>query len=135
MLAWDLLNDPEAQPEQNSMNLIRCCSVDVAHNLLMLNMPGLDKWLESLNLKSLYELFAENGYDEMEQLLHLMHTPWEITSEDLISIGILKPGYRHRILSKLKEDSWGLSKKTLSSERKSIREKPALATSELCDII
>ena len=37
-----------------------------------------------------------------------MNSPWEITQEDLRVIGINKPGYRHRILSKLKEDSLGL---------------------------
>ena len=33
-----------------------------------------------------------------------MHTPWEINDEVLQEIGVDKPGYRHRLLARLKED-------------------------------
>ncbi|OMJ95764.1 hypothetical protein SteCoe_843 [Stentor coeruleus] len=116
MLALEEFINPVVRKNGNSMNPFRCCTAEISQNLLMLNMPGLDKWLEALNLKELYGIFTENGYDEMDQILNLMNSPWEITAEDLIDIGISKPGYRHRILSKLKEDSWGLNKKHMGKD-------------------
>ena len=92
-------------------------------------MPDVEKWLESLNLAELYPLFSEFGYTDLDQMLHLMHSPWEITAQDLLEIGISKPGYRHRILSKLKEDSWGLGKKKLEKEDRES------GNNELCRII
>ncbi|OMJ90968.1 hypothetical protein SteCoe_6534 [Stentor coeruleus] len=132
MLAMEDLNKKDDVLASNMMNPFKCCTVEVSSNLFMMNMPGLDKWLETLNLKELYGAFAENGYDELDQILHLMNSPWEITAEDLIDIGISKPGYRHRILSKLKEDSWGLSRKRLE---KNEEKKISLAPNDLCYII
>lgn len=119
---------PEPKPD-NKMNPFGCCTVEVSNNLLMLNMPDVEKWLENLNLKELYPAFNENGYNELDQMLHLMHSPWEITSSDLSEIGVVKPGYRHRILSKLKEDSWGLGK---SKQEKEVIDQRG---NEICRII
>ncbi|OMJ84382.1 hypothetical protein SteCoe_14536 [Stentor coeruleus] len=132
MLAMEDLNRKEEILTSNIMNPFKCCTVEVSSNMFMINMPGLDKWLETLNLKELYGVFAENGYDELDQMLNLMNSPWEITAEDLIDIGISKPGYRHRILSKLKEDSLGISKRKVQKIKEN---KISLRSSDLCYIM
>lgn len=136
MLALDDLCFKGPHTARNSnMSFFKCCTVEVPQNLLMLNMPGLDKWLESLNLKNLHSIFTEAGYDDLDQMLYLMNSPWEIIAEDLIEIGIDKPGYRHRILSKLKEDSWGLENRFHDNKlEKSPRVSP-FTVSELCNIM
>ena len=84
---------------------LSCCSNGIPNGLWILNVPELHSWLEQLNLKDLHNHFIDAGYDSLEEIIKIMNSPWEITQEDLKNIGIDKPGYRHRILSKLKEDS------------------------------
>ena len=129
MMALENMNEPQQVKCENKISPFRCCNVDVSNNLLVLNMPSVEKWLESLSLAELYPLFDEFGYNDLDQMLHLMHSPWEITTQDLLEIGILKPGYRHRILSKLKEDSWGLGQKKFEREGKDS------GNNEICRII
>lgn len=107
LLALDKLVNVREKNTSPSVNPFRCCSVGVSSNLWMMNLPGLDRWLESLSLKGLLQNFIDAGYEDLEEMLEIMDSPWEITQEDLRVIGINKPGYRHRILSKLKEDSLG----------------------------
>jgi ankyrin repeat protein len=128
MMALETLAEVIEQKPNAKMNPFRCCNVEVSNNLLVLNMPDVEKWLESLNLAEVYPLFLENGYNDLDQMLLLMHSSWEITSQDLMEIGIIKPGYRHRILSKLKEDSWGLGKKTPDKDKND-------GNNEICRII
>lgn len=95
--------DKENQP--GKVQGFNCCTVRVPNNFWVLNLPSLENWLKGLNLQGFYKVFLAAGYDEMEEIIGVMGSPWEITSEDLLEIGVDKPGYRHRILSKLKEDS------------------------------
>ena len=48
--------------------------------------------------------FVEAGFDELEPMLAVMHTPWKIDEQCLEEIGVTKPGHIHRILAKLNED-------------------------------
>ena len=134
MLAFDELIEKEVNKVNNDASLFKCCTVDISQNLLMLNMPGLERWLESLNLKELYSLFVEAGYDELDQMIYLMNSPWEIQSQDLIEIGISKPGYRHRILSKLKEDSCGIGNRTNRDHTDKSSGKSPITASDICII-
>lgn len=122
MLAFDSLRTGELAKK---VGIFDCCSSDLTSNAFLVNTVGLDKWLEKLSLKELFGLFEENGYEELDQVLRLMNTPWEVTAEDLAEIGINKPGYRHRILAKLKEDSMGYGNNVAKTEKKH----------ELCRII
>ena len=94
----------------------------------------MENWLEGLNLKDLLRVFNEAGYDDLEEMIGIMNSPWEITAENLNEIGITKPGYRHRILSKLKEDSYGLPKN--NTKREVLTEKISNSQAcEFCNII
>lgn len=84
---------------------LSCCAVSLPNSYWVGNLPSVDVWLEGLNLRHCFKSFNEAGYDDLEDMLMIMNSPWEITNSDLIEIGIDKPGYRHRILAKLKEDS------------------------------
>ena len=110
--------DLTAQQGFGGGKIFKCCHPEVSGNVFIANCPSLEFWLESLNLKELYLNFVGNGYEELDQILKLMNSPWEITAEDLAQIGIDKPGYRHRILSKLKEDAFHLIGKTRNQETK-----------------
>lgn len=115
MLAFDSLKKSEVKLNKGFFN---CCTSEIASNMFMVNTVGLDKWLDKLCLKDLTGLFEQNGYEELDQILQLMNTPWEITAEDLAEIGISKPGYRHRILAKLKEDSGGFANVVEKTEKR-----------------
>ena len=115
MLAFDSLRTGELPKK---LGIFNCCTSDLTSNSFLVNTTGLDKWLEKLSLKDLLCLFEENGYEELDQVLRLMNTQWEITVDDLAEIGINKPGYRHRILAKLKEDSIGYVNPAIKPEKK-----------------
>ena len=84
----------------------------------------------------MYQTFVDAGYDDLEEILEIMNSPWEITQDDLRVIGINKPGYRHRILSKLKEDSLGIEMKQYVCRRDIDLEKNINTSAcELCIII
>ncbi|OMJ69508.1 hypothetical protein SteCoe_32763 [Stentor coeruleus] len=107
LLALDGLAYKKERRSEPAPNPFKCCTVGNPASGWMLNIPDLGKWLESLNLKELYQNFLDNGYEELEEMLLIMNSPWEITADDLRLMGIGKPGHRHRILSKLKEDATG----------------------------
>ena len=65
----------------------------------------LDHWLADLKLLKLHEQFVQAGYDSIQLLRDLMHSPYPVTEEILLTeIGIDKPGHRVRILGKLLDD-------------------------------
>lgn len=120
-----------SDPKKNSFN---CCAVGIPNANWVINMPGLEQWLENLNLKSLHPIFIDAGYDDLEEMIEIMNNPWEITAENLKEIGIVKPGYRHRILSKLKEDSQGYP--TSNSKKQFFIEKNTnMQACEMCNVI
>ena len=113
-------NDKENMATERTRNF-SCCTASIPSNLWVINMPTLEKWLERLNLKESFKLFVDAGYDDLEEMLGIVGTNWEITGDDLVQIGINKPGYRHRILSKLIEDSQECPrKKTANRNNKNI---------------
>ena len=59
-------------------------------------------------MEEYYDNFLEAGYPELDSLLALMNTSFALDDEILTEIGVEKPGYRHRILAKLKEDCVGV---------------------------
>ena len=110
LLALDSARFKENLNESCKKEVIGCCNVAVNSNAGF-NMPGLEAWLEELSLNHLKENFLQAGYEDIEDLVGVMNTEWEITVEDLRDIGVDKPGYRHRILSKLKEEAVWMGKR------------------------
>jgi hypothetical protein len=74
-------------------------------------VPSLEEWLERLYLKETYELFSNEGLQDLKQILFIMNSSYKITEEVLKQIGIKKIGHRQRILFKLREDAQKLNKK------------------------
>jgi ankyrin repeat protein len=120
LLALDKSRSKENACLTHEKNYLNCCTVAVPSNAVF-NMPGLANWLDELSLGGLKENFFQAGYEELDDLVALMSTEWEITLDDLRDIGVDKPGYRHRILSKLKEDSMflGVRKRDVLIEKNS----------------
>lgn len=84
---------------------LKCCVSPKATSSLRM-YPTLSQWLDELGLGMLYLKFAEAGYEDLEPLLAVMKSSYSITENDLrIDFKIEKPGHRHRIMSKLHEDS------------------------------
>ena len=82
-----------------------CCQAP-APAPTMFNYPSLQVWLEALGLGHLSGLFEDAGYTEVEQMLLLMHSQYQVTDAVLKhAVGIEKVGHRHRILCKLREDA------------------------------
>ena len=81
-----------------------CCAVpDVTGGVS--TYPPLHQWLEELGLPTLLPNFVDNGYTELDQLLMVMRSKYAFTDASLeADLQIPKPGHRHRILSKLRED-------------------------------
>lgn len=94
---------PLARRENHS--LFKCCVTPTPANQDFLNFPDLQSWLKDLSLQEYYGNFLNSGYDELESMLGLMHTAYEIDDNVLEAIGLKKPGHRHRVIAKLKEDS------------------------------
>eukprot|EP00358_Blepharisma_japonicum_P000324 CAMPEP_0202953642 /NCGR_PEP_ID=MMETSP1395-20130829/47472_1 /ASSEMBLY_ACC=CAM_ASM_000871 /TAXON_ID=5961 /ORGANISM="Blepharisma japonicum, Strain Stock R1072" /LENGTH=161 /DNA_ID=CAMNT_0049667767 /DNA_START=455 /DNA_END=937 /DNA_ORIENTATION=+ len=95
--------------KQQDPSIWKCCVAPAQPNQGMINVPCLRSWLESLNLGEYFQAFVEAGYDDMDHNLVLMNTRWPITEEILMKeMSIQKPGHRHRVLSRLKEDSTGM---------------------------
>lgn len=70
-----------------------------------ISLPTMQQWLDSLNLAHLMNLFVDSGFDDLEHLLALMHTRYIVTDEVLKEdIGVMKLGYRQRILIRIEED-------------------------------
>lgn len=83
----------------------RCCGSPRGAPTLR-SFPSLSQWLDGLGLGGLYTRFVEAGYEDLEPLLAVMKSSYCLTETDLLSdVRIEKPGHRHRIMSKLYEDS------------------------------
>lgn len=95
----------EKENSQSPRKGFNCCAVSVPNAYWVGELPSLDIWLEGLSLGHFYKNFCSAGYDDLDDMIRIMNSNWEITNQDLTDIGIDKPGYRHRILAKLKEDS------------------------------
>lgn len=68
-------------------------------------LPRLDNWLESINLKTLYSSFYDNGYEDMDTLILVMNSSHTLTEESLkTQLGIQDPDHTRAIISKLKQD-------------------------------
>jgi len=87
-------------------------------------LPSLSAWLQNLGLPHLYPDFLKAGYEDVEGLVRVMRTSYALSETNLESdIGVVKPGHRHRIMSKLREDSSGGSPR------------PDAASCELCQLM
>lgn len=100
------------RPKYKNMNskqrgsLLNCCVTPTHATYALFGAMHLRDWLQGLRLSELYDYFVDAGYDDYESLLRQMRWRDPITSEILEhEIGITKPGYRNRILSKLHEDA------------------------------
>lgn len=107
LAALDLEQLAEAapRPEESRMKLLACCAApEIAASVSV--FPSLQEWLDALGLTSLLPAFVDAGYTELDQLLLVMRTKYAFTDTSLeTDLGIQRPGHRHRILSKLKEDA------------------------------
>lgn len=108
--------DEESRPYKSSRrthraqqsNPLKCCMVAMPSNLGFMSIAELEKWLSLQGLEYTYKGFVDAGYDDLEHMLALMNTRWEITEKMLIQeIGIKKQAHRYKILAKLKADSIG----------------------------
>lgn len=89
--------------ESGILSSIQCC-VALANGFMKTNEVSLDRWLKELNLNDMERVLVEAGFEEVEDLIVLDGSPWALDDLTLSGIGISKPGYRHRILAKLKEN-------------------------------
>lgn len=90
---------------EDKRKLWTCCA-DPEIAASVSSFPSLQEWLETLGLISLFPAFQDAGYTELDQLLMVMRTKYAFTDATLeCDLGIQRPGHRHRILSKLKEDA------------------------------
>jgi hypothetical protein len=87
---------------------IRCCGMSTRTDQAI---PSLPQWLASMRLESLVSLFTESGLDDTEANLYLMTTNYPITEQVLTDIGVVKPGYRIRLLARLRHDSLNLTRR------------------------
>ena len=108
--------DEESRPIKSSRrtyrgqqnNPLKCCMVAIPTNTGFFSVPDLDKWLNLMNLGYALPLFIDSGYDDLEHMLAMMNTRWEITDKILSQdIGITKQGHRYKVLAKLKNDCIG----------------------------
>ncbi|CAG9329465.1 unnamed protein product [Blepharisma stoltei] len=98
------------------------CWAASSSNTGLINLQNLKQWLEKLNLSHLHKSFVDAGYDDMEHNLALMNSSWFITDDILLNdIKITKPGHRHRILSKLKEECIGFETMKKNNGRPSFK--------------
>lgn len=103
-----------------SLNKITWC-VNIPPSPGLEFSASMEDFLESLGLKNLLNKFTEAGLDDYEQVVFLMGSNYPITDDILYKeVGIEKIGYRHRLLSRLNEESV-IKKKFLKIERDDIR--------------
>lgn len=134
LLALDNYAFSKEKKTGQTSNPFKCCTSAGTANMWVVDMPDLERWLENLNLKDIYQNFIDNGYGDLEEILQIMNTSWEITQEDLRIMGISKPGYRHRILSKLKEDALGFEFSKIKKKDLTIDTNFNNSACELCKI-
>lgn len=108
--------DEETRPFKSSRrtyrsqqsNLFKCCVGAINSNPGFVSLPELKNWLELISLGDTYILFVASGYDDLEHLLALMNSRWEITDEILQNeVQIKKQAHRYKIIAKLRVDSAG----------------------------
>jgi hypothetical protein len=91
-----------------SVGFLKCCMAAVPANNGVVNLPDLEKWLEGIGLKTVFEKFVEAGYEDLEHNLVLMNSRFEITDQVLLrEVGIAKQAHRFMIVAKLKGDCIG----------------------------
>ena len=133
-------SQPALKEPRPKMSL-QCCGSG-AGVLTERSLPTLGQWLEKLGLGTLYADFVEAGFEELEPILAVMKSSYSLTEPDLQSfLHISKPGHRHRILSKLYEDSrffdpfqrpYGNLRAALEAERREDREIGKSVSCDLC---
>lgn len=87
---------------------IRCCGTQLnpANTFNLALSHPLRDWLRTIKLEHLFDRFQASGFDDLNDLVHMMAWRLPITDEVLErDIGITKPGHRARILSRLQEGS------------------------------
>ena len=81
--------------------LFECC-IAPSNATFGVKTTSVYEWLEAMKLEHLHNFFDSAGYDDFDYLILQMSTRYTITDHTLQNdIGITKPGYRQRILSKL----------------------------------
>lgn len=95
----------------------QCCTKPPKMHPDFVNPPDLRKWLKDQGLEALYQKFVHAGYDDYEWILIQMVSMYPLTEEIFENdIGIKQPAYRTRILYKLQEGIFLISKKCIESE-------------------
>lgn len=101
-LLVNLLALTNKHEETGIMGSIQCC-IAITQGLWANNFQSLSIWLRDIKLGELEPLLKQAGFEEVEDLIMLDDTQWRLDDNTLLSIGIEKPGYRHRILAKIRE--------------------------------
>jgi len=94
----------QAQIAHTAPASLHCCT-QTATASAPASLPTMQQWLDSLNLAHLMNSFVDSGFDDLEQLLGLMHTRYIVTDQVLKEdVGVGKLGYRQRLLIRIEED-------------------------------
>lgn len=108
---------------------IQCC-LSFPRNIWFNNMSSLEQWLDDLCLRDFADTLRNAGFEEVEDLIILAGTSYAIDDGVLIEIGIDKPGYRERILAKIRESCGGSKIEEIAIDRNSNN-----TACELCEIM
>lgn len=102
---------------RTSRNFLKCCIAPNQATSAFINAPSLLEWLRTLRLEGLHVNFVNAGYDDLETLIAQLSWRRPLNDEVLVrDVGIKKPGYRNRILSKLEDEQQLLKKPELQIE-------------------
>lgn len=83
----------------------KCCSVPSNTTYGIIGTISIREWLRTLKLEELIPKFIDNGFDDYDMIIAQMMSRYPITDEILMNdMEVIKPGYRNRILGKLKEE-------------------------------
>mmetsp|Transcript_33320 Transcript_33320/g.58451 ORF Transcript_33320/g.58451 Transcript_33320/m.58451 type:complete len:300 (-) Transcript_33320:589-1488(-) len=97
---------------RNSRNFLKCCIAPNHATSAFQSAPSLLEWLKSIRLESLHPEFVKAGYEDLETLVSQLNWRKPLNDEVLMKeIGIKKPGYRNRVLSKLQEEQQLVTRK------------------------
>lgn len=82
-----------------------CCGVPFNSSTFSITLSHpLRDWLRLIKLDHLFDRFQSSGYDNLQDLVHMLVWRVPLTDEVLQrDIGISKPGHRARILSRLQD--------------------------------
>jgi hypothetical protein len=87
-------------------------SLKTSLNIVPNNAKPISQWLEEIHLEILLQNFIDLGIENNNLLINLLKNNTQNWDKMLIThLGIDKPGYRKRIITKLKEDM-GLCKRS-----------------------